>query len=74
MSIPGSESSDESKVGGETQTVHLYVGMSGEGRVERSAGSDPAGPCASPKDGGFYTVSKVVTEGFFFFFSPKVSE
>lgn len=70
MSIPGSVSSDESKVGGEAHTVHLYLGMSGESRVEKFAGSDPTGPCASPKDGGFYTVSKVVTEGFF----SKVSE
>ena len=66
MSIPGSESSDESKVGGEAQTVHLYMGMSGESRVEKFAGSDPTGPCALPKDGRFYTVSKVVTEGLFF--------
>lgn len=50
MSIPGSE---ESKVGGEAQTVRLYMGMSGESRVERFAGSDPTGPSASPKDVGF---------------------
>ena len=47
-------------------TVHLYMGMSGESRVEKFAGSDPTGPCALPKDGRFYTVSKVVTEGLFF--------
>ena len=45
VSAPGSESSDESKVGGEAQTVRLYMGMSGESRVERFAGSDPMGPC-----------------------------
>lgn len=40
MSAPGSESSDESKVGGEAQTVGLSMGMSGESRVERFAGSN----------------------------------
>ena len=68
MSIPGRESSDERKVGGEVQTSSgpLNEGMSGEREGWRGLlRSDPKGPCVSPKDGRPYIVSKLVPEGFF---------